>query len=77
MGGNVAAGQDTAVHLGMQGLDSAVADLRESGYFANADGLHTLGLQQFLGTARGDNLPAQVYKALNEGHQTIFVTYTN
>ena len=75
--GNVAAGQDAAVYLRVKGLDTSVADFRETGYFADADGLHTLGFQQFLGTARGDDFPAKVYKALHEGHKTVFVAYTN
>ena len=77
VGGNVPAGQDAAVHLGMQGFHPAVANLRKTGHFTDADGFHALGFQEFLGTARGDDFPTQVYQALHKGHQSFFVTDTN
>ena len=77
MGGHVAAREDAAVHFRVQGLHAAVADLRETGDFADADGLHAFGLEEFLGTAGGDDLPAQVHQALDELHEAGLVAYTN
>ena len=77
VGRDVASGQDAAMHLRMQGLHAAVTDLREAGDFADADGLHAFGLEEFLGTAGGDDLPAQVHQALDELHEAGLVTYTN
>ena len=77
MGRDVAAGQDAAMHLRVQGLHAAVADLREAGDFADADGFHALGLEEFLGTAGGDDFPTQVHQALDELHKAGLVAYTN
>ena len=77
MGRNVAAGQDAAVHLRVQRLHAAVADLREAGDFADADGLDAFAFQQFLRAAGGDDLPTEVHKALDELHEAGLVAYTN
>ena len=55
----VAAGQQTAVHLGMERLHAAVADFRETRHVADVDYLHTALAEQLHGAARGDDLPAE------------------
>ena len=75
--GHVASRQDTAVHLGMQSLHPSVADLRETGHFADSYGFHAFRLQQFLCSAGGYNLPTKVYQALYKRHQAALVAYTD
>ena len=65
------------MHLRMQGLDTAVADLRKTRYFADADGLHAALFQQFLRTAGGDDLPSCSLQALDELHQTGLIAYAH
>ena len=75
MPGDIAAGEDTAVHLGMQGLHTPVQNLRKSSNFADTDGLHTLALEEFLCAAGGNDLPPQIYQALHEGNQARLIAY--
>ena len=56
----VAASQQAAVHLGMERLDTSVADLREPRHIADVDHLHAAFSQQFHRTAGGDHLPAEL-----------------
>ena len=77
MGRDVTAGQQAAVHLRVEGLDAAVADLRESGDLADADGLYAVLVQQFLGTARGDDLPAAVFQSFDKVDKTALVADTD
>ena len=74
---HVAAGKDAAVHLRVQGLDTAVADLRKTGDLADAYSLDTFALKEFLGTARGYDLPTEVHETLDELHESCLVTNTN
>ena len=69
MGGDVAAGQDAAVHFRVQGFHTAVQDLRETGHLTDADGFDTLFLEEFLGSPGGDDLPTEVHEALDEVNQ--------
>ena len=69
--------QKSAMHFRMQGLDAAVADLRKTRYFADADGLHAALFQQFLRTAGGDDLPSCSLQALDELHQTGLIAYAH
>ena len=71
----VAAGQQTAVYVRMQGLHTAVADLGKSRDVADVDYLHTAVGQQFHRAARGDHLPAQGPQSLGELLDTGFVAY--
>lgn len=73
----VAAGQQSAVYVGMQGLHAAVADLGKSRDVADVDYLHAAVGQQFHRAARGDHLPAQGTQPPGELHDTGFVTYAN
>ena len=73
----VAAGQQSAVHVGMQGLHAAVADLGESRHVADVDYLHAAVGQELHRTARGDHLPAQSPQPFGKLHDTGLVTYTN
>ena len=57
--GIVAAGQQAAVYFGMEGLDAAVADLREARHVADVDHLDAALPQQFHRAARGDDLPPE------------------
>ena len=57
--GIVAAGQQATVHFGMEGLDAAVADLREARHVADVDHLDAALPQQFHRAARGDDLPPE------------------
>ena len=77
MFGQLAARQDPAVDLGMQGLDPAVENFRETGDFADADGLDTFFFQQLLRTSGGDDFPAEVDQAADEIHQAGLVTDTD
>ena len=74
--GIVAAGQQAAVHVGVQGLDAAVADFGKSRHVADVDNLDTAVGQQFHRAARGDHLPAQGTQALGEINDTRFVADT-
>ena len=73
----VAAGQQAAVHVGVQGLDAAVADFGKSRHVADVDNLDTAVGQQFHRAARGDHLPAQGTQALGEINDTRFVADTD
>lgn len=64
--GQVAAGQDAAMHLGMQGLDAAVEHFREAGVVADF-GDRQAGVAQHLGgAAGGQELDALGGQALGE-----------
>ena len=75
--GQVAAGQQAAVYLGVKRLHAAVADLGESGHLADADGLDPALLEQFLRTAGGDDFPTKRLQSLYEGDQARFVADTD
>ena len=75
--GIVASRQQAAVHVGVQGLDSAVADLGKARHVADVDNLDTAVGQQFHRAARGDHLPAQGTQALGEINDTRFVADTD
>ncbi len=77
VGLQVTAGQDTAVHFRMQGLHPAVQDLRETGDFADADGLHTFLLEKFLGSPGGDDFPTEVHEAPDKVHEPALVADAN
>ena len=77
VGRNVPAGKDTAVYLGMKGFYAAVANLRKAGNFTDADCFYALALKELLGTACGDDFPAEVYESLYELYKAGFVTYTD
>ena len=71
----VAAGQQAAVHVRVQGLHTAVADLGKSRNVADVDHLHAAVGQQLHRAARGDHLPAKGLQPLGELHDTGFVAY--
>ena len=75
--GELAAREDPAVDLGMEGLDAAVEDFRETGNLADADGLDTFFFQQLLRTSGGDDLPAEGDQAADEIHQAGLITDTD
>ena len=77
MGRDVAASQDAAVHFRMQCFHTAVTNLRESGDFADADGLHPLALQEFLRAPGGDDFPTEVHKAFDEVHKAGLIADTD
>ncbi len=64
----VAAGQQAAVHRGVQRLHAAVANLRKSGDVADVQCLHAAVAQKFHRTARGDHLPAEAPQLAGEVH---------
>ena len=73
----IAASQQTAMHLGVQRLHAAVANLGEARYVADVDYLHAALLEQLHRAARGDHLPAQRAEALGKLHHATLVAYTN
>ena len=73
----ITACQKTTVHLGVEGLNTAITNLREARNLADADSLNTAILQQLLGTASGDNLPAQTAKIAAEIHNTRLIANAN
>ena len=73
----VAARQQPAVDLRMEGLDPSVADLRESRHVADVDDLDAALPQQFHRAARGDHLPTERPEPLGELHDTRLVAYTD
>ena len=75
--GIVAARQQTAVHLGMEGLDPSVADFGESRHLADVQHFNTAVAQQFHRSARGDHLPAQLAQAPGELHDAPLVANTD
>src|SRR4029079_16983618 len=58
VGGHAALGQDARVHLGVQGLDPAVEDLREAGHVGDAGDLQAFLAELLRGAAGGDDLEA-------------------
>ena len=75
--GIVASRQQAAVHVGVQGLDAAVADLGKARHVADVDYFHPAVGQQFHRAARGDHLPTQGTQALGEINDTRFVADTD
>ena len=75
--GIVASRQQAAVHVGVQGLDAAVADLGKARHVADVDNLDPAVGEQFHRAARGDHLPAQGTQALGEINNTRFVADTD
>ena len=75
--GIVAARQQTAVHLGMEGLDPSVADFGKSRHIADIQHFNTAVAQQFHGAARSDHLPAQFAQAPGELHDAPLVAHTD
>ena len=73
----VAASQQAAVHLGMERLDTSVADLREPRHIADVDHLHAAFSQQFHRTAGGDHLPAELSKSARELHHAGLIAHTD
>ena len=71
----LAAMQDSAVDLGMQGLDSAVEHLGESGELGDVFDRHSGVAQQLGGTACGDQLDAEGGKFPSEIDHSSFVGY--
>ena len=69
MCGDVAACQDSTVHLGMQGLHPSVQDLRKARDFADTDSADALALEEFLRAARSNDFPSKIYQTLHEGNQ--------
>ena len=77
VGGQFPAGEDAPVDLRVQGLHTAVEDLREAGDFADSDGFHTLPLEELLRPARGDDFPAEGDEPADEIHESGLVAYTD
>ena len=75
--GIVASRQQAAVHVGVQGLDAAVADLGKARHVADVDNLDPAVGEQFHRAARGHHLPAQGTQALGEINNTRFVADTD
>ncbi len=71
--GIVAAGKQTAVDVGMEGLHATVADLGEARHVADVDHLDAAVAQQLHRAARGDHLPAQLAQALRKVNDARFV----
>ena len=70
-------GEQSAVHLRMQGFHPAVHDFREARHLADADGLHARGLQRLAGAAGGDDCKTQFHKLLRERHHAFLVAYAD
>ncbi len=68
--GQVAAGQDAAVHLRVQGLDAAVEHFREAGVVADFGDRQAGVAQQLGGAAGGQQLDALGGEALGEFEDT-------
>ena len=73
----VAACQQTTMHLGVKGLNTAIANLGEARNIADADGLYAAILEEFLCASRSDNLPAKAAQVLTELHNATLVANTN
>ena len=69
--------QQCPVHLRMKRLHAPVANLRETGYFTNADGLHALIFQEPLRATCGNHFPACRLQTFHKGHQARLVAYAN
>ena len=72
----VAARQQPAVHLRVQGLHASVADFGKSRHVADIDHLDAALAQQFHRAARGDHLPAQRPQPAREIHYAGLVAHT-
>ena len=71
--GKVAAGEDAAMHVGMEGLHTAIENLRESGHLANADGFDIIFLKKTACASCGDDFPAHLLQGLHKRYQSSFV----
>ena len=71
--GYVTAGQQTAVHRGVQGFDAAVQHLGETGEFGHFGHWQPVRGQQLGGAAGGNQPDAQCVQGLREGQQAGFV----
>ena len=69
----VAARQNATVYLGVQCLHAAVHHLRKAGVFRNFDGRNTFVLKQLESATGGQQLYAQLYERLGEGHKACFI----
>ncbi len=69
----IAAGQDTAMHLGMQGLDAAIQHFRKTGVVADFGHREAGIAQQLGGAAGGQQLDALGGEALGEFENTRLV----
>ena len=72
----VAAAQQGSVHFRVQGLDASVANLRESGYLADSNGLYSIAFQQFLSSSGCDDFPTEFHKSGGEFDYAVLVAYT-
>ena len=75
MFGNVAAGEDAAMYVRMEGLHTTVQDFRKARHITDVDGADSVVFQKGLGTAGGDDFPAQFLQLLYERNQICFVAY--
>ena len=66
----IAAGQQTAVYLGVQGLDAAVQHLRELGDFCYFSNRQSLVSQQFGSTAGREQLNTHRVQGLGKFNNT-------
>ena len=69
--------QQTAVYLGVQGLNATVANLGETRYIADVDNLYAAVGQKFHCAACGNNLPAQGAQLLCKLHNAGLVADAN
>ena len=77
MVGQVAARQDAAMHLGVQGLDAAVHHFRKAGVVADLGDCHAVILQQLGGAAGGKNLYVVTGKKFGELEHARFIGHAD
>ena len=75
VGGQAAACQQAAMHLGVEGFDAAIQHLGEAGVVGHLGDRQAVVGQQFGGAARGQQLDAQRMQALGQFNNAGFVGY--
>ena len=74
---HIAACQQSTMHLGVEGLDTTIADFGETRHLGDTDGGDTCLLEKTPGTAGGDDVPTTLFQTLYEGNESRLVAYAN
>ena len=75
--GEIATGQDAAVHFRVQRLDAAIEHFRETGVIGHFRDRHAIFLQQLGGAASGQDVHAQLVQRAREIEHAGLVGYGN